>query len=203
MNFSSKILEDSVNSLASLPGIGKKTALRLALHLVQGHLTKAERIAASLTNLATNIKTCSKCHNISDHQFCDICLSTNRDLTRLCIVESARDVMAIEETNQFRGFYHVLGGIISPLEGIGPDDLNMDTLIKRIDHDKVEEIILAISPTIEGETTMYYISKLLENKEVTISAIARGVSFGGDLEYADEQTLGRSIVSRLPYHAQL
>jgi len=202
MNFSSKILEEAVNALSALPGVGKKTALRLALHLIQDGNTKSLKIASALDRLASGIKKCKKCNNIADDDVCDICLAPHRNKKLLCVVESVRDVMAIEETNQFSGSYHVLDGVISPLDGIGPDDLSIDMLMKRVKQDNIEEIIMAISPTIEGETTIFYISKLLKDTEVKVSIIARGVSFGGDLEYADELTLGRSIVSRLPYSFQ-
>ena len=202
MNFSSKILEESVNALSSLPGVGKKSALRLALHLVQDTSDKANKIAAALARLSTDICKCKVCCNISDADVCEICKSVVRNKDLICIVETARDVMAIEDTNQFKGKYHVLGGVISPLEGIGPQDLSIDLLIQRIKSEKTEEVIMAISPTIEGETTIYYITKLLKDLNVKVSIIARGVSFGGDLEYADELTLGRSIVSRIPYQLQ-
>jgi len=199
MNFSSKILEDAVIALSSLPGVGKKSALRLALHLVQDSSEKAIKIAQALTKLSKDVCKCKKCCNISDFEICEICKSPHRINHTLCIVESARDVMAIEDTNQFRGKYHVLGGVISPLEGIGPSDLSINLLIERIKTENIDEVIMAVSPTIEGETTIYYISKLLKDVDVKVSVIARGVSFGGDLEYADELTLGRSIVSRVPY----
>lgn len=202
MNFSSKILEEAVQALSSLPGVGRKSALRLALHLVQDTTEKHLKIAAALARLATDIRKCSVCCNIADTETCDICLSTSRLKEVICVVESARDVMAIEDTNQFKGRYHVLGGVISPLEGIGPSDLNIDLLLERIKKEGTEEVIMAVSPTIEGETTIYYISKLLRETGVKVSVIARGVSFGGDLEYADELTLGRSIVSRIPYQVQ-
>ncbi len=203
MNFSSKILEDSVEALASLPGIGRKTALRLALHLVQDNTNKAQRISTSLTRLNTDIRKCRVCNNISDHDLCNICTNASRKSGILCVVENARDVMAIEDTNQFSGRYHVLGGVISPLDGIGPGDLSIDQLINRIQVENIIELIMAISPTIEGETTIYYISKLLKDTDIRISVIARGVAFGGDLEYADELTLGRSIASRIPYSFQI
>lgn len=199
MNFSSKLLEEAVNALATLPGVGKKSALRLALHLVQDTSKKSERISSALLKLATDIKKCSICANISDDNLCEICKSSSRNTNLLCVVESARDVMAIEDTRQFKGRYHVLEGVISPLDGIGPQDLNIDLLVSRIKNESIGEIIMAISPTIEGETTIYYISKLLKDSNVKVSIIARGVSFGGDLEYADELTLGRSIASRIPY----
>lgn len=202
MNFSSKILEESVNALSALPGIGRKSALRLALHLVQDKTNKSGRIAQALSRLENEINFCSTCGNISDHDQCGICLAPHRRKNVICVVESARDVMAIEETDQYSGCYHVLGGVISPLDGIGPGDLNIESLLTRVKSGVVEEIIMAISPTIEGETTIYYISKLLRDTDVKLSVIARGVSFGGELEYADELTLGRSIVSRIPYTAQ-
>ncbi|MBC7884663.1 MAG: recombination protein RecR [Saprospiraceae bacterium] len=202
MNFSSKILEESVKALSTLPGVGKKSALRLALHLVQDKTLKAAKLSAALNRLGSDIKQCKTCCNISDHDVCDLCLTQNRNKYVLCVVESARDVMAIEDTNQFNGKYHVLGGVISPLDGIGPADLSISLLVDRIYAENIEEVIMAISPTIEGETTIYYISKLLTDMNVKVSIIARGVAFGGDLEYADELTLGRSIVSRLPYNVQ-
>jgi recombination protein RecR len=202
MNFSSKILEESVIALSSLPGVGRKSALRLALHLALDQSKKAQKIAAALTRLGTEIRKCSLCCNISDHEVCYICAKASRKSAVICVVESARDVMAIEDTNQFNGRYHVLGGVISPLDGIGPSDLSIDLLLKRIKEEQTAELIMAISPTIEGETTIYYITKLLKDTDVKISVIARGVSFGGDLEYADELTLGRSITSRVPYNAQ-
>ncbi|MBK6363633.1 MAG: recombination protein RecR [Saprospiraceae bacterium] len=203
MQFSSKILEDAVMALSGLPGIGKKTALRLALHLSADKHQKSLKIAEALTVLHNDIKTCKKCFNLSDTEVCGICQNDSRRHKIICVVESARDVMAIEETNQFNGMYHVLGGVISPLEGIGPNDLNIDALISRIQTKEIDEIIMAISPTIEGETTIYYISKLLKEAPVKVSVIARGISFGGELEYADELTLGRSIMARLPYHAEI
>lgn len=202
MNFSSKILEDAVFALSTMPGVGKKSALRLALHLVQDGGQKSLKIASALSKLATDIKKCKTCANISDHDTCEICKDQSRSDKVICIVENARDVMAIEDTNQFKGKYHVLGGVISPLDGVGPQDLTIDILIQRIKNEKTEEVIMAISPTIEGETTIYYISKLLRDLNVKVSIIARGVSFGGDLEYADELTLGRSIIARIPYQTQ-
>ncbi len=202
MHFSSKILEEAVQALSSLPGVGRKSALRLALHLVQDTTDKHRKIAQALTKLATDIRTCAICCNISDADTCDICLSVTRSKEVICVVETARDVMAIEDTNQFKGKYHVLGGVISPLEGIGPADLHIDSLVARVKSEGTAEVIMAVSPTIEGETTIYYISKLLKETGVRVSIIARGVSFGGDLEYADELTLGRSIVSRIPYQVQ-
>lgn len=203
MNFSSKLLEEAVSALSSLPGVGKKSALRLALHLVQDESGKSKRIATALEAMCEGIQKCTVCCNLSDSDICNICVNPARkNQPVLCVVENARDVMAIEETNQFSGRYHVLGGVISPLEGVGPSDLSIGRLMERIKEERIEELIMAISPTIDGETTIYYISKLLRDTGVRISVIARGVSFGGDLEYADEFTLGRSIVSRIPYQVQ-
>ena len=202
MNFSSKILEDTVNALSTLPGIGRKSALRLALHLAQDKSHKAHKISSSLSRLENDIRHCKICCNLSDNDICNICTHNLRKSKVICVVESVRDLMAIEETQQFNGRYHVLGGVISPLDGIGPSELNIDILVARIQEEHIEELIMAISPTIEGETTIYYISKLLKQANIKISVIARGVAFGGDLEYADELTLGRSITSRIPYQTQ-
>jgi recombination protein RecR len=199
MNFSSKLIEEAVQAFASLPGIGKKTALRLVLHLVREETEYTREFTEALMRLREKIQHCTRCHNISDTQICNICSNPRRDPSVICVVEGIRDVMAIEETGQFRGLYHVLGGIISPIEGVGPEQLNIDSLIARTEQEAVKELILAVSPTIEGETTMYYLSKRLTGKDIRISTIARGVSFGGDLEYADELTLGRSIQARIPY----
>ena len=199
MNFSSKLLEDAVLAFASLPGIGKKSALRLVLHLMNQEQDVTQHIADALLQMRKNIKKCKQCYNISDNEICNICANPRRDKNTICIVESIRDVMAIEETSQFRGLYHVLDGVISPIEGIGPNDLNILSLLERIKKENVKEIIMAISPTIEGDTTIFYISKQLKDLPIKISVIARGVSFGGELEYADELTLGRSIAARVPY----
>ena len=199
MNFSSKLLESAVDAFSSLPGIGKKTALRLALHTLKQGNSFAEEFTGSILTMSKNIKTCVKCHNLSDEKICAICQDKKRDESVICVVESIRDVMAIEDTSQFKGRYHVLGGTISPLEGIGPETLNIDSLLERAKNSETKEIIMAISPTIEGETTIYFITKQLKSLDVKVSTIARGVSFGGNLEYADEMTLGRSIVARIPY----
>jgi recombination protein RecR len=199
VNISSKLLENAVEALASMPGIGKKTALRLALHLLQSDQEDVEAMSNALIDMRKNIKFCKTCHNISDDVICNVCASPKRDQTTVCVVESIREAMAIENTQHFNGSYHVLGGIISPIEGIGPNDLNIESLVSRVKDGKVKELIMALSPTIEGDTTIYYITKQLKDYEVNISTIARGVAFGGDLEYADELTLGRSIVSRIPY----
>lgn len=199
MNFSSKLLENAVKALSTLPGIGKKTALRLALHLINQPEDQVESFSRAIVSMKKDIKHCQVCFNLSDDVICSICRDPARVKKHICVVESVRDAMAIEDTNQFRGTYHVLGGIISPLEGIGPSALNIDGLVSRVANNEVEEIIMAISPTIEGETTLFYLSKQLQSYQVKISTIARGVAFGGELEYADELTLGRSIISRVPY----
>lgn len=199
MNFSSKLIEEAVQAFASLPGIGKKTALRLVLHLTQQSPEHTEEFAEAILKMRKGIKECERCHNISDQQVCAICLDTQRDHTTICVVESIRDIMAIESTGQYRGLYHVLGGVISPIEGIGPSQLNIDTLAARVEKGAIKEMIMAISPTIEGDTTIFYIAKKLKGSPVNISTIARGISFGGELEYADELTLGRSIATRTPY----
>jgi len=199
MNFSSKLLEEAVKALSTLPGVGKKTALRLALHLIHQPDEQVETFSRAILNMRKNIKHCQICFNLSDDAICSICNDKSRMKKIICVVESVRDVMAIEDTNQYRGTYHVLGGIISPLEGIGPSALNIDSLVQRVENEEVDEIIMAISPTIEGETTLFYISRQLQSFKVKITTIARGVAFGGELEYADELTLGRSIISRVPY----
>lgn len=199
MNFSSKLIEEAVNSFASLPGIGRKTALRLVLHLVKQPNENTEGFANALLCMRAGIKICGMCHNISDAEVCSVCLDMRRDRTTVMVVEGIRDVMAVEETGQFRGLYHILGGVISPIEGVGPQDLNIDSLMDRIAQGEIKEIIMAVSPTIEGDTTIYYVSKKLSLHDVKISTLARGISFGGELEYADEVTLGRSIVQRIPY----
>ncbi len=196
MQFSSRLIEDAVNAFAALPGIGKKTALRLVLSLVQRPTEDSVHLARAIAGMRENIRHCITCGNLSDQDVCSICRDQRRDKSIICVVESIRDVMAIEETQQYRGVYHVLGGVISPIEGIGPADLNIDTLITRARVTEVQEVIMAISPTIEGDTTIFYLNKQLADADVQVSSIARGVSFGGELEYADEVTLGRSIVAR-------
>lgn len=199
MTFSSKLIEKAVEAFATLPGIGRKTALRLVLHLLKQDKLVTEQFAAALVSMREGIRDCRVCHNLADEALCQICTDQRRDQSLVCVVENIRDLMAIEDTGQYRGLYHVLGGIISPIEGIGPGELNIDSLAERIREGHIKEVIMAISPTIEGETTVYYISKKLQETGVLVSAIARGVAFGGDLEYADELTLGRSIVARIPY----
>ncbi len=196
MQFSSRLIEDAVNAFAALPGIGKKTALRLVLSLVQRPTEDSVHLARAIAGMRENIRHCITCGNLSDQDVCSICRDQRRDKSTICVVETIRDVMAIEETQQYRGVYHVLGGVISPIDGIGPADLNIDTLITRARVAEVQEVIMAISPTIEGDTTIFYLNKQLTDAGVQVSSIARGVSFGGELEYADEVTLGRSIVAR-------
>jgi recombination protein RecR len=202
MNFSSKLLEEAVNAFATLPGIGKKTALRLVLHLVTREVETVDQFGDAIVKMRREIKSCKVCHNLSDEELCNICRDQRRDQQVICVVESIRDVMAIEDTGQYRGMYHVLGGVISPLEGVGPGELTIDSLEQRLASGETKEVVMAISPTIEGETTIFYISKRLKDLDLKISTIARGVSFGGELEYADELTLGRSIVARVPYQRQ-
>lgn len=202
MNFSSKLIEDAVNAFAQLPGIGKKTALRLVLHLINQEEQVAGQLAFAITEVRRKIRHCQQCHNISDEVICAICRSARRDQSVICVVEGIREVMAIEDTGQYTGLYHVLGGLVSPIEGIGPDQLNIDSLVRRVEGGEVKELIMALSPTLEGDTTIFYISKRLKDKAVKVSTIARGVSFGGNLEYADELTLGRSIVARVPYNQE-
>ena len=199
MEFSSKLLEAAVDAFSSLPGIGKKTALRLALHTIKQGKEYTQEFNSAIQTMIQNIQHCEQCHNLADEKICSICSDSKRDKTTICVVESIRDVMAIEDTRQFRGLYHVLGGTISPIQGIGPEALNIESLNERVQKTGVKEVIMAISPTIEGETTIFFVSKKLKELGVNISTIARGVSFGGDLEYADEMTLGRSIQARIPY----
>jgi len=199
MNFSSKLLEDAVNEFSRLPGIGQKTALRLVLHLLNQEVADVDRFSAAINKLRTEIRYCAVCHNISDHEVCEICTSHKRDKSLICVVEDTRDVMAIENTNQYNGIYHVLGGLISPMDGVGPADLKIDSLTERIKSNEVKEIIFALSATMEGDTTIFYLHKRLKDSSLILSTIARGISFGGELEYVDEVTLGRSIATRVPY----
>lgn len=203
MNFSSKLLEDAVFEFAKLPGIGQKTALRLVLHLLNQPQEEVSHFGHTLIKLRQEIKHCAICHNISDQHTCSICTAVKRDKELICVVEDTRDVMAIENTQQFFGVYHVLGGLISPMDGVGPADLFIDTLVKRMEEHPVKEVILALSATMEGDTTLFYLHKRLKHLPVQISTIARGIAFGGELEYADEVTLGRSIVTRVPYETAM
>lgn len=203
MNYSSKLLENAVNELARLPGIGRKTALRLALHLIRQDVQAVESFSHAITSMRNEIKRCSRCHNISDNEVCDICSNPKRDQSLVCVVQDIRDVMAIENTGQYSGLYHVLGGIISPIDGIGPDDLTIESLIKKADEGTIKEVILALPTTIEGDTTNFYLSKRLAGgHSVILSTIARGIAIGDDIEYTDEITLGRSILNRIPFQAR-
>jgi recombination protein RecR len=193
------LIESAVDAFAGLPGIGRKTALRLVLHLVNQPESVSKDFSAAVQAMREGIQHCRVCHNLSDDALCTICADQRRDRSLICVVESIRDVLAIEDTQQYRGLYHVLGGVIAPIEGIGPGDLTIDSLVQRAGLEDTLEIIMAISPTIEGDTTIYYLTKQLEAVDVRISTIARGVSFGGELEYADEVTLGRSIIARTPF----
>jgi recombination protein RecR len=203
MNFSSKLLENAVAEFSKLPGVGQKTALRLVLHLLNQDKPEVERFSAAISKLRNEIQFCHICHNISDLTVCEICASHKRDHATICVVEDTRDVMAIENTNQFNGVYHVLGGLISPMDGVGPSDLEVDTLVGRVTAGEVKEVIFALSATMEGDTTIFYLNKKLKDFQITISTIARGIAFGGELEYVDEITLGRSITTRVRYENSL
>lgn len=198
MIFSSDLLEQAVQEFSKLPGIGKKTALRLVLHLLKKEPGEVQLFAETVSRMRNEIKFCKTCHNVSDSDECNICASPMRKKSLVCVVESIRDVMAIEATQQYNGSYHVLGGVISPLDGIGPGQLTIESLLKRIREDGVEELIFALNPNIQGDTTLYYIQKQLGEHKVRITTIARGIAFGGELEYADEMTLARSLQNRLP-----
>nr|WP_299345226.1 recombination mediator RecR [Allomuricauda sp.] len=199
MEFSSKLLENAVYEMSQLPGIGKRTALRLVLHLLRQPEAQTHSLSDALTKLRDDVNFCRNCHNISDTEICEICANPKRDKSIVCVVEDVRDVMAIENTSQFKGLYHVLGGKISPMEGIGPQDLNVVSLINKVKEGNIKELIFALSSTMEGDTTNFYIYKQLEGHDVITSTIARGISVGDELEYADEVTLGRSILNRVPF----
>lgn len=198
MIFSSKLIEDAVAQFAKLPGIGKKTALRMVLHLLKMSKEDVALFTSALSEMRQEIKFCRSCHNVSDGDICAICANPGRNRNQICVVENLRDVIAIESTQQYNGLYHLLGGILSPLDGIGPEQLNITTLCARIKEQGVEELIMALNPTIEGDTTVYYIARQVRELPLKITTIARGVAFGGELEYADETTLARSISKRLP-----
>ena len=200
-NYPSRWIETAIEEISRLPGIGKKSALRIVLHLLKKDKSQSASLSKAISELRENIKYCSSCGNISDNEKCNICISHMRNRSLMCVVEDTRDVMAIENTGQYTGLYHVLGGVISPLEGIGPEELGIEKFLKRIDTMKgeVKEIIFALSPTMEGDTTTFYISKKLGDTDLNVSSIARGIPIGGELEYADEITLGRSILSRVRY----
>ncbi len=198
MVFSSQLMESAVNEFAKLPGIGRKTALRLVLHLLKQDKEDVEQFGDVISRMRQEIKFCQRCHNVADADICSICSNTARKQELICVVETLREVIAIEATQQYNGMYHVLGGVISPLDGIGPDQLHIESLINRTIAEKTEELIFALSPTIQGDTTIYYIQKKLQSSGIRITTIARGIAFGGELEYTDEMTLARSLQNRLP-----
>ena len=198
MQFSSQLLENAVNEFAKLPGIGKKTALRLVLHLLKLEENNVQQFSEVVAKMRSEIKFCQRCYNVADGDICSICANSMRKQETICVVENIRDVIAIESTQQYNGTFHVLGGIISPLDGVGPDQLNIESLIHRVQKEKTEEIIFALNPNIQGDTTIYYIQKKLQHTNIHITTIARGIAFGGELEYADEMTLARSLQNRLP-----
>ena len=203
MEISSRLLQKAVEEMSQLPGIGKRTALRLVLHLLRQPEVQTESLSRALTELRSGIRHCRECHNISDTEVCEICSNPRRDRSLVCVVEDIRDVMAIENTGHYRGLYHVLGGKISPMEGVGPQDLTIDSLLKKVRGGEVQELIFALSATMEGDTTNFYIYRQLEGMPVKLSTIARGIPVGDDLEYADEVTLGRSILQRIPFEGSL
>ena len=203
MDFSSRLLEDAVNEMAQFPGIGKRTALRLVLHLLKQPKEHTKKLSQSLQLMRDEIIFCKNCHNISDKELCEICANPNRDEGLICVVEDIRDVMAIENTSQFRGQYHVLDGKISPMDGIGPGELNIDSLVEKVKSGRVRELIFALSSTMEGDTTNFFIFRQIEEFKIIMTTIARGISVGDELEYADEITLGRSIVNRIPFETSL
>ncbi|MEY4661172.1 MAG: hypothetical protein RLZZ42_1124 [Bacteroidota bacterium] len=203
MNLSSNLLEAAVKEFSQLPGIGKKTALRLVLHLLKQEENTVVQFGETITRMRREIKFCKQCHNIADQELCSICSNPSRKKETICVVENIRDVIAIESTEQYNGLYHVLGGVISPLDGIGPEQLTLESLSNRVNTGESREIVFALSPTIQGDTTIYYIRKKLNNPALTFTTIARGISFGGELEYADEMTLAKSIRNRLPVDSYL
>ena len=203
MEFSSKLLENAVNEVSKLPGIGRRTALRLVLHLLRQSEDQTNQLSKALLDMRSSINFCQQCHNISDQLVCEICANPNRNQNTICVVEDIRDVLAIESTASYRGVYHVLGGKISPMDGIGPTDLNIQSLVDKVNEGKIKELIFALSSTMEGDTTNFYIYKQIQGAEVILSTIARGISVGDELEYADEVTLGRSITNRVPFESSL
>jgi recombination protein RecR len=198
MQFSSSLLENAVNEFSKLPGIGKKTALRLVLHLLKEDSRVTGQFSEVIARMRTEIKFCHRCHNVADGDICSICSNSMRKQEIICVVESIRDVIAIESTQQYNGIYHILGGVISPLDGIGPGQLTIESLVHRIEKEKTAELIFALNPNIQGDTTIYYIQKKIQPLNIRITTIARGIAFGGELEYADEMTLARSLQNRLP-----
>ena len=203
MEFSSKLIEKAVNEISNLPGIGKKTALRLVLHLLKQSESQSVNLANAISEMRLKVNFCDNCHNISESDNCEICSNPRRDQGLICVVEDIRDVMDIEKTSSFNGLYHVLGGKISPLDGIGPDDINIDSLIEKVKNNEIREVIFALSTTMEGDTTNFYIFRKISKYNVLTSTIARGISIGDDLEYTDEVTLGRSITDRIPFENSL
>ena len=203
MEFSSKLIEKAVNEISNLPGIGKKTALRLVLHLLKQSESQSVNLANAISEMRLKVNFCKNCHNISDNDICEICSNPRRDSSLICVVEDIRDVMAIEKTGSFNGVYHVLNGKISPLDGVGPDDLNIDSLVKKVINNQIREVIFALSTTMEGDTTNFYIFRKISQYNILTSTIARGISVGDDLEYTDEVTLGRSITDRIPFENSL
>ena len=203
MNFSSKLIEEAVNEFSKLPGVGKRTALRFVLHLMKQDHTEVVQFGNSFIRLRSELRYCENCHNVADKPLCTICQNPNRDLSTVCVVEDIRDVMAIENTQQYRGVYHVLGGIISPMDGIGPSDLTIESLVNKAGRGEIKEVIMALSTTMEGDTTNFYIYKRLKEYGLTITTLARGVSIGDELTYTDEVTLGRSIINRTLYENSL
>jgi recombination protein RecR len=203
MNFSSKLIEEAVNEFSKLPGVGKRTALRFVLHLMKQPPAEVSLFGNTFIKLRSELRHCEKCHNVSDKALCEVCANPNRDHTTVCVVEDIRDVMAIENTQQYRGVYHILNGIISPMDGIGPANLNIESLVEKAAAGEIREIIMALSTTMEGDTTNFYIYKRLKEFNLTMSTIARGIAIGDELEYADEVTLGRSIINRTPYENSL
>ena len=199
MHFSSKTIEKAVEALSGFPGVGKRSALRMVMHLLRRPNTEVEALSEALVQLKTQLMQCSVCCNISDTPICNICSSVNRQHQTICVVEDIMDVMAIENTGQYNGVYHVLGGLISPIDGVGPEDLNLDALINRLEGDAVQEIIMALNANFEGDTTAFYIARRLQNTSVKLSTISKGISVGSELEYTDEITLGRSLIARVPY----
>jgi recombination protein RecR len=203
MQFSSDLLESAVNEFAKLPGIGKKTALRLVLHLLRTDASLVQGFGETVIRMRQEIKFCQRCFNVADADICSICANSLRKQELICVVESIREVIAIESTQQYNGTYHVLGGIISPLDGVGPDQLNIEALVHRVQKEQTQELIFALNPTIQGDTTIYYIQKRLQGSGTRFTTIARGIAFGGELEYADEMTLARSITNRLPVESYM
>lgn len=203
MIFSSKLIEEAVNEFSKLPGVGKRTALRFVLHLMKQDKNEVDQFGNAMIKLRSELRYCEKCHNVSDKVLCEVCANPHRDHSTVCVVEDIRDFMAIENTQQYRGSYHVLGGIISPMDGIGPSDLNIESLVQKAVKGEIREVIMALSTTMEGDTTNFYIYRRLKEYNLTITTIARGIAIGDQLEYADEITLGRSIINRTPYENSL